>query len=54
MFTILAYRDKIVTGTVAEAVQISKANVNLFESWVQNCPCTHLEDVRLHAERPCP
>ena len=29
MFTILAHRDKIVIGTVAEAVQISKANVNL-------------------------
>ena len=27
--TILAYRDKIVIGTVAEAVQIGKANINL-------------------------
>ena len=29
MSTILAYVDKIVIGTVAEAVQISKANINL-------------------------
>ena len=29
MFTILAYRYKIVIGTEAEAVQVSKANVNL-------------------------